>query len=109
MATSSIWLVPACLPADAPALPPADLRGYTVLDQALSADELRAINAWVDEREATIRHVMRTDPIDYMPQEPSTSLEYSFTRTHLICRLAQCQCCACVICVECGPALTDFL
>jgi hypothetical protein len=52
-----------------------DLRGYTVLDAALSADELADINGWVDEREEVIRAIMRSDPVDYMPIEPSLSLD----------------------------------
>eukprot|EP01043_Picozoa_sp_COSAG02_P042482 COSAG02_NODE_3616_length_6473_cov_7.147160_7_plen_365_part_00 len=59
-----------------------DLRGYTVLDNALSQLELTAINKWVDEREEVIRTIMRTDPIDYMPIEPSISLGGMYVQSY---------------------------
>ena len=52
-----------------------DLKGYTVVQRALGADELRALNGWVDAHEQTIRTVMRTDPVDYMPAPPSLPLD----------------------------------
>ena len=50
-----------------------DLRGYTVL-QALSATELNQINGWIDSRRETIKQIMQSDRVDYMPREPSQSL-----------------------------------
>ena len=59
-----------------------DLRGYTVLDAALSSAELAAINEWVDERQEIIRTVIRNDPIDYMPIEPSISLDGMYVQSY---------------------------
>lgn len=59
-----------------------DLRGYTVLDAALSPVELAAINDWVDAREDLIRTIIRTDPIDYMPIEPSISLDGMYVQSY---------------------------
>eukprot|EP01052_Picozoa_sp_SAG31_P006839 SAG31_NODE_319_length_17776_cov_4.703570_11_plen_221_part_00 len=52
-----------------------DLRGYSVVENALSTYELAAINGWIDARKDIIRRVCQIDPIDYMPILPSIPLD----------------------------------
>jgi hypothetical protein len=41
-----------------------DLRGFTILEGCLGAEELARINAWIDERSAVLQHASPGDTID---------------------------------------------